>query len=415
MNQKVALTKDVAGISKDAGGVISLDTTNFQQLLPIPQVENTINLTRDHSSLLQAISSFTRSQSTGKVPVIDLNEPVMEYVGDSDPTVVSTRPPTRHVSYTCREHKCNIFINRSEIDEAAALGNGDFEAMISDMFTRQLNNDVCNAIVNADMDLAANTRLQRSLRGANGFKKQLTAGATVQDANGKLFDKNVFGAVRDALPQRWRNDRVNYRWMYNDRVAHAYQAELTNVATPMGDLAHTQPNIQPPLGIQPVLVPQIDDSDGPTAIAPTSAADNTTYITLVLTTLVTAGNPSTAALGVGRRFLVTCLATGKSEICVGELNGSSALIINTSGLLGQAPVSTTNTDYTVRPADQTSIYYGNPKLIIIVWQNDWLIYRQWNGNANRLEIVIWMKFDILVPVPESFVAFNNIAVPQLTW
>ena len=167
------------------------------------------------------------------------------------------------------------------------------------------------------------------------------------------------------------------------------------------------------MGIRPTMVPQIGDEDGPTAIAPTGVTDNTTYLTFDLTTLVTAGDPSTHALGVDRRFLVEFPGTGQTEIVEGKLD-TGVLVADTAGLLGQTGTpSTTAGDYTVRPADETTIILGDPLGLSIVWLDEWRMYREYKPKDDQLDITVYLELAFLAPTPEMYVLATNIAAPPV--
>jgi hypothetical protein len=409
MNNKELLRR-ATGITKAEGGTINLTDVNFDGILPREDVLPLINLTRAHSAWVGSLSSFTRSHQKGTIPIYDLNEPVMEHVGSEDPTMVSTRPETKNAKYSTEKHKANIIIPYEELREADTV-DGNFEKTVLDSFTLQLNNDVGDVMMNGDSSLSPTNRLNRLRKGVDGIAKLTTAGSHVVNRGGAAFKRKNFSAIRNRIPARWRNDKSRMRWMYNDRIDDAYREILSELPTGLGDAAIGTTTTIAPMGIKPLLVPHISDTEGPTAIAPTSATDETTYIQLILTTLVTAGDPKTAVLGVGRMFLVTCIATGQSEVCEGFLD--TTLRINTAGLLGQSTVSTTANHYTVRPYDETTIYLGDPKGISLVWLDEWRIYRKWNQDLDRLEIVIYLELDCLIPVPEMFIKATNIAAPPL--
>jgi hypothetical protein len=227
------------------------------------------------------------------------------------------------------------------------------------------------------------------------------------------FKRKNLSAMFDRIPQRWRNDRSRLRWIYGDRVDNWLREEYAALGTNLGDSAKGTKQTYSPMGISPMLCPQVCDTQGKAAIAPTSCSDETTYIQAILTTLVAALDPLTAAAGVGRKFLITCTATGQSEVCEGFLD--TTLRINTTGLLGQTTVSATNTDYTVRQYDETDIYLGDPKGITTVWLDEWRMYRKYNEQLDQLEITIYLELDVLMPVPGMFVKATNIAVPPLAW
>jgi len=406
------------GIQKDAGGVLSLDTANFDALMPRQAVEELISLTRNQNEWLSQLSTYQRQQSAGTVPVMDLNEPVTEYVGENDGTKVTTRPETRRVSYACKKFKSEWYVTYEDLMEAAAAGISNFEAKLTQDFATAIGNDLANIVVNGDTTLNPNTRTNRMLRAVDGLRKKADSG-NVFNAASKTFGQGIFAAMEDLMPDRFAND-PNLQWLYNRRVETNWNNSLTNVNTTermrsaLGDRALTSQIMTPPLGRRQNIIPQLSSSMGLAGIAPTSVSDETTYIQAVLTTLVTAAHIPTAALGVGRKFKITLVATGAYEICTGFLD--TTLRINTTGLLGQSSVSTTASDYTVEVYDETELYLCNPKSIIVVHCMEMRSYRQYNKDYDRWEITTYHMEDVLVPVPESIVKFKRVAVPPIeTW
>lgn len=411
-NAGVVIDK-LTGINKDVGGSINLGTTDFGQLLPVQEVHEMINLTTDQSDLLKDINTVTRQRTAGTVPIYNLEGQIMEYVGEQDPAPVTSRPETKNVEYRTRKHKCDIVISYEDIREAEAAGIGNFEKKITDSFITQLGNNVCDVIISGNRNLNGNTRLNRMLRGVDGLEIK-TAQSNIFNANGWAFDEDIFIAMRDEMPEKYRRIKKELRWLHNDRVSSYWKKLIKDRNTNLGDQALINSMIAPPEGIKPITVDQISAEKGSTPIAPTAVANNTTYVTVTLTTLVTAGNPASAAEGENRRFKVTCKTTGQYEICTGYLD-STVLKVDTTTLLGQTTVSTTASDYEVSTYDETDIYLAHPKAINLVWCQEWRAYREYNKNFDQFEITIYLEFDLLVPVPEAIVKYTNIAVPPIRW
>jgi len=403
------------GISK-ASGSLNLDTTNFSGVLVRDEVLPLINLTRKHNEWLGSITSHTRSSRAGTVPIYRLQEPVMEAVGELDSKQVTTVPPTSAVAYSTHKFKAQVVISREDLEEASKDVDSSFEQGTIGMFTTQIGNDTADVAVNGSTALATSavTRRDHLLKGQDGMIIQLAAGANVYSRGGAAYDEQNHEALYDRIPDQWRPDKKTWKWMYADRVDNAYRSQLRARATGLGDQAFRTSEGMAPMGVLPLIVPQLPTNEGPTAIAPTSVA-GTTECTAVLSTLVTAGNPATIAAGVGRKFLITCTATGASEVCVGYLD--TTLKIKTVGILGQVlgAVSTTNTHYTVRPYDQSRIILGDPKGVQIVWKDQWIFDRVRDPDIDGIKIYIHLEFAVLVPVPEMFMMLTDIALPPLAF
>lgn len=402
------------GIEKAAGGSISLTTTNFSGILVRDEVLPLIQLTRSHSEWLGGLTSQTRSGRAGTVPIYRLQEPVMEPVGELDPKQVTTTPPSTNVAYRTQKFKAQVVLSREDIEEASRDITSNFEQEVMNMITTGIHNDTAEVVVNGNTALSstAATRLERLRSGRDGIIIKLAAGANVYSRDGAAFGENNFDALYDRIPDEWRVDKSKWKWMYADRMDNAYRRALKSRGTDLGDQAFGTKKGMAPMGVSPLVIPQLLTTEGPTAIAPTSAA-GTTNITFVLSTLVTAGNPATIAAGIGRKFLVTHTGTGVSEVAIGFQD--TTLQITTVGILGQVTVSTTAGDYTVRPYDQSRIILGDPKGIQIVWKDEWVFDRERVADLDGIKITIHLEFDILVPVPEMFMMLSDIALPPLSF
>jgi hypothetical protein len=348
---------------KTEGGVIDMSTVSYGGIIPIPLVEQLISLTRSQSKWLGSVDTLIKQRQSGNIPVVDWNEPSMEHVGRNDGTKVTTTPPTWMVPYATKKFKSEYYVTTEQLREAVQAGIQNFETSMMTDWATQLGNDVARVTMQGDTALDTSSRLHRMLRAIDGVYKQTETGANIYDAEGKGFGQGMFQVMLDYMPDRFSEDG-GLNWWFNRRVNTHWHGSLTNVNTTermrsaLGDSALTTEINVPPLGIAQMIVPQITNSNGPAALAPTSAADDSPGITLVLTTMIPS-QIATVALGVGRKIRVTYLPSGKSEVCTGFED--TTLQITTLGTLGQDTVSTNAADYLVQIADETEVYLGNPK------------------------------------------------------
>jgi hypothetical protein len=399
-------------IGKADPGVISVADSNFGNLLPRQTVEALIDLTRKQNQWLTQINTVIRSQAAGTIPILNINQPVSRYVGENEGTKVPHKPETRRANYACKKIKSEWYVTREEVREALAAGIDQFEQKMRELFATAIGNDIANLVTNGDTSLSTNTPEELLLRAANGFRKQMETGGNTHDAAGKIWDKEIFPAMLDNLPSKYLSD-PNLHWLYNDYVEITFIKTLTDRATVLGDQSLTQAVNIRPWGKPRLIIPQLQANYGPAPLAPTSAA-GTTAITFVLTTLVTAGYVASAAAGVGRKFIVTCMTTGVSEVCTGVLN--TTLNIVTLGTLGQTVVSTTASDYTVTLYDETEQYLINPKAITLIQCTDMFATREYNKDYDRFETTLYHELDVLVPTPEVGVKFKRIQrIPVGAW
>jgi hypothetical protein len=400
------------GINKGEG-VITVSDADFGGLLPKPVVEELIDMTRSQSRWLGSIRTLRRTASTGTFPILDLNEPVTEYVGENDGTTVTNKPNTSRTDYACKKFRSDLYITTEDLQEAAAAGLPEFEQKVTAAWATQLGNDIATLVMQGDSSLLPTTRLNKLLRGADGIDKITSASSIVYDAAGKAFDQGIFAAMLDMLPERYAED-PGLKWMFNRRTNLKWKNSLTNVSTTertrsiLGDQVLTTFEDVPPLGVPQLIVPQITSTQGGTPIAPDTVA-GTTEVTATVPTLL----PNTTN-SAGRKVKITCVDTGVSEICTVTYPGSVNTIV-TAGKLGQATVSGTASHYTVVIYDYTSLYLQNPLLYTLIYCYDWRSYREFNKDFDRYEVTTYFQMAFKIPTPEVIVKFKNVRVTPITW
>jgi len=402
-------------VAKAEGGIINTSADDFGGILPWPLVQEILSTARDQSEISRAVTNRTVGSRIGTFPVIDFNEPVTEGVGENDGTPVTTRPPTANVGYTLKKYKSEWYVTYEEIEDAADAGMGDFEAQMTRGFGIALGNDRANILMNSDTTLSSATRLNRMLRMTNGVLKVLHTGANVFNAAGAAWGAGIWSHMRTKMPEKYRND-PGLAWIYNDMVDIMWRRSLTNIAgttagmrSGLGDqVIQTQMRV-PPDGSPQILTPYVSATGGPTAIAPTSVSAATATTCLVtLSTLC-------ATTIAGRMVKVTCVLTGISETLPAVWGGATNTITTTTSL-GQQVISATNTDYTITYADETSIILGNPKAINQITWKTMRSSRTYNKDFDRFEITTYWYGDVCVPLPQTFVVHERVAVtPPATW
>lgn len=404
-------------IQKAPDGVIDLANTNFGGIMPIPVVEQMITWSREQSAWLKNIASWPRSRTKGEVPLIGISGNISEGVGPNEGTKITKRPSTAMVSYQTKKFRSDYDIPYETLREFQNTPElGDFEAQIAKQFAIAWGNDRANVIMNGDTSLDDSTSLNRLLRMIDGAQKQL-ATANVYDAEGKAWGQGIWRVMQAYMPEKYRQD-PNLNWMYNDLIDILWHGSLTNTNTTermrsgLGDQVISTPVKVPPLGKPQLIIPQLSATQGETPTAPTDATDNDDgTITFRVATILADATDSS-----GRIVKVTHKASGNSELCTVDYNGSSQNVITTAGSLGQDTISETASDYLVTEADETNILYGNPKGIVEVVLNEVRSYREYNKDFDRFEITSFWEMDVIVPLTEIFVNFQRILAPvPTTW
>lgn len=405
-----------SGVQKS---IIDLDTHNFGELIPFEQVKEMINLARSQNQWLDAIDVQTVFGKKGTVPILDPYDALLQPVGENDPQGGLNTQPMHRKSYFTQKAQAVVYITYDDVREAMAAGISDYEDRLLNNFTIGLGNSLANIAYNGDKSLPATTPQSKMMRMVDGIRKQCLAGANVYNGQGAAFDPAIFYKIERTMPDMY-SEQPNLMWMYNSLIDSRLREQLRNTATAggsqgsaLGDQVFVSGNRLAPLGKRPVIVPHISGKQGPTPLAPSSAATSGSGIEFVLTTLITAEYVADVASGVGRTFRVTHKGTGKSETVLGYQD--TTLRIKTAGVLGQQAVSTIATDYEVTLADETDILYSNPKNNILVLNGDWRWEAYREPRFDRMTVVVHIDLDVLLAVPELMVFFHRIYVESPDW
>lgn len=395
--------------------IVSLDEANFGNIMPRSAVLPLINLARKQNMWLDAIDTKVVTGKAGSVPILDVEDANLQPVGENDPQGGDNAAITARRDYRTQKYLAKITITFDDLREASHAGIEGFEDNVYANFGIGLGNSLANLAYNADKSLPATSPTNKMLRKLDGIRKQVVAGATVVDVAGRPFRSTIFSAIDDRMPDRFAG-RPELRWFYNSRIQNRWRESLTNVHTSggsqgsaLGDAALVTEDVLKPLGRDRLLVPQISDRQGPTPIAPTSAAASGNGITFVLTTLVDAEYVASAAAGKDRWYTVTHKTTGKSERVQGFVD--TTLQITTVGKLGQTAVSTTASDYEVTLSDETDIILAHPKSFTLVLNGEWRWFTQFEPSHDRWVTYVYIDTDILLAVPEMVVMFQRVSIP----
>lgn len=402
------------GIHKAEGKILSLSDMNMDGLIPYTVIEQIIDMMRDQSQILSQVRTLRRQNSVGTFPILDLNEPVVEYVGENDGTKVLTTPEARQTGYSCKKFKSELYITTEELQEAAVAGFENFEGRMMSMWSKQLSNDIAAMIMNGDKTLLPTTRTNRLYRAVDGINKLTDTGGLVIDAAGTEFNESMFFAMLDSLPERYADD-PGLKFLFNRRVDLNWRKKLTNISTTekmrsaLGDKALTSVDTVPPAGIQQILVNQISSYEGASGTPDAVTASAPAIILRVNALLPDTSNKA------GRKVKVTHKTTGLSEVCTVTYNGSSQNIITTTSALGQTTISTTAADYIIKVYDLTSIYLCNPQLLTLIYAYQWRSYREFNKDFDRYEITTYFQADFCIPLVELVMKLKNVLVKQLSF
>jgi hypothetical protein len=397
---------DNMGINKADPGMITSGNSNFDGVLPKEVTMRIITQMPKADPFLGAVTMEPVKSTRGNILLMNMNGIVCEGITEEDDRLITNKPNTWNVPFQLKDLKANVIIKKKALESYATLENGEsFEDKVMNLTTNLIAHNVAHLAMNGDTSLPGDSRENRLLNQCNGVLKQ-AEGGQVYDAEGKAYGEGMFNVMEDMMLEDFYNEE-SIKWIYNRKMKAAWKLGLQmERATGIGDQYVVGQPTSSPLGLDELITGKISKNMGPSA-APDDATDDTTKITFNINGLI--GTTTKA----GRKVKVTCLTTGKSEICTVKWSDPNNYI-ETATLLGQDTVSETASDYLVKINDETASLFTDPKGVIIpVSQTSWEAYRDWNTQLRGWIITLYFSLDVVVAEPEAIVLMKRISLPQI--
>ena len=395
--------------------VPTTDTLATGDFMDRAAVERLVDLTVGQSGWLSTVSTRLRRQRSGEIPRIEISDVVTEGVPENGGKTIATHPDTDNVPYNCGKYQATWYMTRESVREAAASGESDYAGKVRKAFSKGMGNDMARAGLRGDTTLDASTRLNRLLRKRDGWLKQIRASANRrQTTRGSAFARSLWSSLKRQVPQEFRED-PDLRWFLAGDIDEEWLDTVGGWASTSGgalaESAEQDRRRLSPLGIPPIIIPQMPTTEGFATVSGSTAAadavtDNTTSIGFQVDTLL--GGASSAH--AGRMVKVTFVATGQSETLEVSWSGSQN-DIDTAGLLGQSTVSTTAGDYVLDLADLTGVFITNPGNLFIVMCDEVRAYRKWEQESERWRIDVFYEADFGLFNPNACAIQDGIIVP----
>lgn len=393
-------------------------TANMQagEFMDRRAVDQIIDLSVSQSGWYGETSVLTRSQRSGQITTIDMTEPVLEGVPENGGRTVLTTPETAARTYECGKYQGTYALTWEDMREARASGDANFGATFSRLFGKRVGESMCLAALRGDTDAGTATRTARLLGKRDGWLKKARAAANhATTTRGSELSRRAFSAISEGLmPDEYRMSE-NLRWLYSPRVnagvTEIYGAQFENGnASDLAVGANVKRIIQTPMGIEPILVPQLPTNLGAATLGIASAGtpDNVSGSTTVIARVNTLLGGA-AAGNAGRKVTITSLLTGQSETRTVTWDGTHNLV-TTTGKLGQTSVSTTTTDYAIDIADCTPILLTNPRNLVTVVCDQIRRYFRWEQEFERWRIDLYIEMDFLILNPDALAMHDGIFV-----
>lgn len=399
--------------------VITTDSAATGEFMDRTQVERLVDLTVSQSAWLSACSVKLRSQRSGEMPRLVINDVVTEGVDENAGASPTTHPDTSNVAYDARKFQATWYYTIEDVREARASGEPDFEGKVRGAFAKAMGNDLARWFLNGDVLLNTSTRLNRLLRRRDGILKKARATANyATTTRGSAFSQALFSALLYALPEVYRDD-PDLRWLYSSSLDLAFTnllAQLAATGSTLGDRAIVERRRFDPSGILPLIVPQLPTDGGfanllgTTSDADAVADDGDGTMTVTVNTLFGGYDADHA----GRVVRILCEATGDSEDCVVADTGA-ALVLYTVGSLGQAVISVVPADYTLDLADCTCALLTNPLNLCLVLCDKMRSYRKFEQEAERWRIDVFYEGDAVIFNPDAVSFQDGVISPRYTF
>lgn len=386
------------------------------------QVDGLVDLTVSQNGWLSAVSLNRRSQRSGEIPRLVINDVVTEGVTENAGATIATHPDTSRIEYQCKKFQSTWYLTLEDIREARASGDANFDATVRRAFAKAMGNDMARAALRGDTSLGATTRLNRLLRQRDGWLKQIRAsGNRSTTAEGTAYSRDLWPAMLDQMPDEYAED-ADLRWFIPRKLDLGFADELAGYGAAAGLAAGgellTERQRKTPLGIPQLIVPQMPTDLGratlttSTVVNPNTVVDDSDGSMTVTVTALFAGGY--AAGNAGRKVKITYTPTGQSETLTVQNVGGAHKIL-TVGSLGQGTISTTASSYTIDFADCTSALLTNPKNLAVVLCDQIRAHRKFEQEFERWRTDVFWEADWLVYNPDAAVLQDGVIAPSFVF
>ena len=399
--------------------VITSSSMAAGEFMDRTQVEHLVDLTVSQSAWLSAVTLRMRSQRSGEIPRMALNDVVTEGVPENGGKTVATQPGTDNIEYLAKKYQATWYYTLESASEAAASGEMDFERKVRMAFAKAMGNDMARAGMRGDTSLDSSTRLNRLLRQRDGWLKKIrTAGIRATTNYGAPYERGLFTALQAAMPEEYRED-ADLRWFLPSILDLAHTDELASAGdegSQLSDRAKIARERFTPLGIPQLLIPQMPTDQGFSTVNASTVAANAVVdnggatITFTVNDLFGGYNAKWA----GRRIRVTLNSSGASEV-ITVVDVAGALKATTKGNLGQGSVSTTPGDYTLDLADLTTAFLTNPRNLFMVLCRQIRAYRKFEQENERWRLDVFYEADFGLFNENAVSLQDGISVPQFSF
>lgn len=252
MDMKLPLEKIMA--SKSA-----IDGTSLpNSVLNRKQADRFIDLVVNESVLLQKVRVIRTDRNKGEINKLDLGTIVTE--GASTTSRATTRVPTEQVvTFDCEKYR-SAFDLKTDFMEDNLEKSGVRDTLLS-MFSKRIAIDTELAGIQGDDSLSVGDAAsdENNLFGVNdGWQKILEdnvpSGQQI-DAAGAAPSKDLYYAMKRAIPSRYRAAKPNYVWVMPSGPADKWTLDWSDRETGGGDVALSRGTVPGPWGIPMLEVP----------------------------------------------------------------------------------------------------------------------------------------------------------------
>lgn len=413
---------DGMGVKALSPTVPTTESLGAGEFMNRKQVDGLVDLTVSQNGWLATAGLIRRTQRSGEIPRISLNEVVTEGVNENGGNTISTHPDTSVIEYQTGKFQSTWYLTYEDLREARASGDANFDGTVRRAFAKAMGNDMARAALRGDTSLGATTRENRLLRKRDGWLKQLRAsGNRSTTAEGAAYSRDLWTAMLSSMPDEYAED-PDLRWFIARKLDLGFADELASYGSSaglaMGGDVLVERLRKTPGGIPQLIVPQMPTNLGratlttSTVVNPDTVVDDSDGTATITVTGLFAGGY--AAGNAGRQLKVTFTATGQSEtLSVQNVGGAHKIL--TTGSLGQATISTTASGYTIDFADCTSAILTNPKNLGIVLCEGIRAHRKWEQEFERWRTDVFWEADFIVYNPDAAVLQDGIIAPSFTF
>lgn len=211
-------------------------------LLKPDQARKFIQQTFEATNLGPLVRHVMRTSKSGEIDKIGIGSRLLRAKTENQDDGYRAGVNTSVIEYACKAVRLPWEITEETLREN--IEGQQFEAIVTDLMTRQLGVDEEDLYLNGDEDTPADQKDYDFLKLNDGWIKQINKGGHVYDAaSDSTMSLDIFYKTLQQLPNKYNNGRL--RWLMSPKRAQEWELYLLNKVIGQGgavpDNVYTSP------------------------------------------------------------------------------------------------------------------------------------------------------------------------------